>query len=135
MFRRQDKRTLDQLDLLYQRLAFLRSKVGDEKADEIEQSPDLFYNSERFRIWYGKARFRAAFMTLVAVPSIFVFLNGGKNGIGYMSKNPAIAAFTYIGVFGASLLIFRKIGGFDKQKYYEQEYSKNYKMLRNVVVR
>lgn len=51
LFRRQDKRSLDEIDTLLQRQAYLREKLGKESADAIEQDPDFFYNHDKFRIW------------------------------------------------------------------------------------
>ena len=51
MFRKQFSRSLDEVDQLLQRQEYLRSKLDTKKAKEIEHTPDLYYNHERFRIW------------------------------------------------------------------------------------
>ncbi len=51
LFRTQEARTLAEIDTLILRQEYLRNKLGDAKANEIEKEPDLFYNHERFRIW------------------------------------------------------------------------------------
>ena len=50
-FRKQEPRSLAEVDLLIKRQANIRKLIGNEKADDIETAPDLFYNAERFRIW------------------------------------------------------------------------------------
>ena len=51
MFRKQFTRSLEEVDQLLQRQEYIRNKLGSQKAKEIETTPDLYYNHERFRIW------------------------------------------------------------------------------------
>ena len=51
LFRKQQNRSLSQVDTLIQRQEYLRNTLGEQKASEIEKDPDFFYNHERFRIW------------------------------------------------------------------------------------
>ncbi len=83
MFRKQFSRSLEEVDQLLQRQEYIRTKLGTQKAKEIEISPDLFYNHERFRIWQAKARFRALLSTIVVYPAICTVLSGGRNGLGW----------------------------------------------------
>ena len=50
-FRKQEKRSLDEIDTLLQRQEALKQALGDDISKQIEEDPDLFYNHERFRIW------------------------------------------------------------------------------------
>ncbi len=87
LFRKQNNRSLDEVDQLLQRQEYLRQQLGDEKADQIEKTPDLFYNHDKFRQWQAKARFRAAIATLITVPVLSTVANGGKNGAALLKKH------------------------------------------------
>ncbi len=50
-FRKQEPRSLHEIDMLIKRQASIRKIIGEEKANDIETAPDLYYNAERFRIW------------------------------------------------------------------------------------
>ena len=49
-FRRQEPRTLDDIDQLLQRQQQLRLTIGLERAAVIEAEPELFSDGEKFRI-------------------------------------------------------------------------------------
>lgn len=51
MFRRQNNRTLYDIDQLLERQEYLRQQLGEEKVNAIERQPDLFYNHDKFRQW------------------------------------------------------------------------------------
>ena len=74
LFRKQDNRSLGEIDLIITRLEHFRRQLGPERTEEIEKNPDLFYNHEKFRIWQAKARFRAILTPLIAFPAVCVGL-------------------------------------------------------------
>ena len=135
MFREQNKRTLDEIDVLLQRQRYLAEQLGSEKAAEIELNPDLFYNTDRFRIYQAKARTRALVASAVALPAIFTVMNNGRDGIGYVNKNYGKSAAISAAFFVAAFAFFYRRAGFNNQVYSEQTYAKNVKMLRNLIIK
>ncbi len=108
--------------------------LGEKKANEIEDDPDLFYNLDKFRQWKNKARMNAFFSTLVAVPTITTMLNGGRNGIGLIQRNKTVSGISTLVFFYASLQVFLYKAGFTNDFYLEQSYARNHKMLRNMII-
>lgn len=109
--------------------------LGNEKSKEIEESPDLFYNHERFRIWQAKARFRAFVTTFVACPTLFTVLNNNRDGLGFMKRKWFISLPVVIGTYITSFYVWHRIVGYNNQAYLEQTYAKNVKMLRNLIIK
>ena len=62
-WRRQEPRSLHDIDQLAQRAAQLRLHIGLERADHIERNPELFADGEMFRIYHAKARTRCIVFT------------------------------------------------------------------------
>ena len=62
MFRRQEPRTLEDIDALIQRMQQLKQQIGERSA-EIEKQPELFMDGEKFRIWHAEARWNAFWFT------------------------------------------------------------------------
>ena len=135
MFRKQFTRSLDEVDQLLQRQEYLRSKLDTKKAKEIEQTPDLFYNHERFRIWQAKARFRALLTTLVVYPALCTVLAGGRNGLGWSRAHRLLSLPLVVGTYAGSFFLWHRIVGYNSNDYYEQTFAKNVKMLRNLSIR
>ena len=135
LFRRQEKRSLNEVDLLLSRQSFLRKHLGENRAGEIEKDPDFFYNHEKFRIWQAKARFRAFLTTLVVVPTIMTAAIGFKDGAGWARKNRLAAYTLTAGVFAFSWYAHHRAVGYNNQALMEQTYAKNHKMLRNLIIK
>ena len=55
-WRRQEPRTLEDIDQLVQRMQQLRLTIGLERATHIESQPELFSDGEKFRIFHAEAR-------------------------------------------------------------------------------
>ena len=90
----------------------MAKKLGHDKAKEIRENPDLFYNHERFRIWHAKARFRATLSTIIAVPAISTVLNGNRNGVTFMTRNWFLTIPLALGVWSSSYFVFNRLGGY-----------------------
>lgn len=135
LFRRQSKRSLYEIDTLLERQAFLRKKLGRDKADSIEADPDFYYNHERFRIWQAQARFRAILTTLLVCPVVLVTANNFKDGWGFMTKRWYVSAPFIIGTFVISFYAWHRFVGYNNEVYMEQSYAKNVKMLRNLIIK
>ena len=134
-FRQQHKRTLAEFDTLILRQQQLKRLIGEERAAEIEADPDLFDNMEKFRIWQAKARWRSGWTALFAVPIIFTYANGGRNGFGLMLKHKTIAVATFFGTWAVGWFIWHRIVGYSTRAYNEQLYARNTKMLRNALIK
>jgi hypothetical protein len=133
LFRKQDSRSLEEIDILISRLEHFRRQLGPERTAEIEQNPDLFYNHEKFRIWQAKARFRAFLTTLVAYPIICVQLAGKhQGGWNWAKSKPLVSVPIFVGLFTGSFFSWHRFVGYNRQAVLEQNFSKNFKMLRNV---
>mmetsp|Transcript_3952 Transcript_3952/g.2917 ORF Transcript_3952/g.2917 Transcript_3952/m.2917 type:complete len:155 (+) Transcript_3952:28-492(+) len=135
LFRGQNPRSLKEVDLLLRRKEFLRKQLGDELADKIELQPDLYYDHEKFRIWQTKARFRAIISTIIVCPAICVVLNGNKNGIGFMKRNPLISACIWVGTFMTSFFVWHRIVGYNNHEKSVQDFSKVVRMTRNIQIK
>mmetsp|Transcript_11459 Transcript_11459/g.11463 ORF Transcript_11459/g.11463 Transcript_11459/m.11463 type:complete len:151 (-) Transcript_11459:52-504(-) len=132
IFRKQNCRSLSEIDILIRRQEYLRNKIGEQLAMEIELQPELHYDFEKFRIWQAKARFRAALSTAVVCPSILVVLNGNKNGIGYARAHPIISSVLFMGTFVGSFFVWHRLVGYNNHDYYVLNFAKNVKQLRNI---
>ena len=135
MFRKQFTRSLEEVDQLLQRQEYIRNKLGSQKANEIETTPDLYYNHERFRIWQAKARFRAFVTTLVVYPALCTVLAGGRNGLGWQRANRFLALPLLVGTYASTFYVWHRVVGYNSAEYYEQTFAKNVKMLRNLNIR
>ena len=82
LFRTQEPRTMEQVDLLLQRQEVLRKLVGEERSAEIRKAPELFADADEFRIYHAKSRFRATFTTIGAA---MVASSVGAQMLGFKS--------------------------------------------------
>ena len=135
LFRKQYSRTLSEVDDLIKRQLFIRSKLGDQKADQIEKEPDSFYNHERFRIWQAQARFRALITSLIVFPAVTTVMNGNRNGLGLIRSKPVFGLPLFAVIYASSFWMWHRYVGYSAESYYEQNYAKNHKMLRNLMIR
>ena len=62
-WRKQEPRSLEDIDQLAQRQAQLRLHIGLERASYIESHPELFADGEKFRISHSKARLNCVVFT------------------------------------------------------------------------
>ena len=97
--------------------------------------PDLHYNHDKFRIWQAQARFRALLTSLVAFPAVTTILAGGRDGMGLAKKNRGAGFALFAGIYMGSFYVWHRIVGYNSAAYYEQNYAKNVKMLRNIIIR
>lgn len=135
LFRAQNRRTLDEIDVLLRRQEKLRQLLGNERADEIEKQPDLFYNHERFRIWQAKARFWSIFTTSGIVISVSTILNGGRGGWDLIKRRYGIATPLIALTYATNFFVLHRFFGYNNEVYNEQTFAKNHKMLRNLIIK
>ena len=112
LFRTQNPRTLDEIDILLQRKEKMREKLGNEKANEIDKQPELFYDSERFNIMMKKARFRAFVATIPTTMAISTFLNGSRDGLGLIKRHWYIAVPAIASTYCVFFTIFHRQVGY-----------------------
>ena len=79
----------------------LESSLDSEKVKEINANPDLFYNHEKFNIWFKQARFRTTLLTLITFPTTVTLLNGGRNGLQFIRNRPYSSLAILGGLIGA----------------------------------
>jgi len=58
-----------------------------------------------------------------------------KDGWGFIAKNPVKSTAFIIGTFMVSRFVWRRLAGYTNEVIYEQEYAKNVKMLRNLLIK
>ena len=126
MFRRQEPRSLDDIDKLVQRQQQLRLNLGLERAGEIEKSVDSFADGEKFRMWHATARWNAIWFTFASyiggVASLNMFMPQLKASAFIKAYKPLVM----LGCVGYSLVsyqIFSAIAGFDKTMWNEYKYA------------
>ncbi len=71
----------------------------------------------------------------MAYPATMTVLAGGRNGLGFSRANKLIAIGAFVGIYASSFYVWHRLVGYNNQEYYEQNYAKNVKMLRNVIIR
>ena len=134
-WRTQSSRSMDQLDDLVQYKLNFGKQLGDEKCKEIEADTNLYADADQFRIYHAKGRFRGTICAAVSTAAMFTVMNGGRNGIALMGKQPALAAAAFVGNWIVFYQFWSRWAGYNSQKYNEFQYARVHKMLRNIQVR
>ena len=83
----------------------LAKSVGEEKALEIRNCPELFADAEKFRIFHAKARFRATFTSigaLMVASSVAAPMVGLENGSQLVRRYRMLAVPAFIGTWVVS---------------------------------
>ena len=71
----------------------------------------------------------------MVVPTAATVLNGGKNGIGLMRRYPFITTIGTLFTVVSSFYIWHRIVGYNNLAITEQQYAKEIKMLRNLLIK
>ena len=137
-FRRQEPRSLDDIDELAQRQQQLRLAIGLERAADIERHPEQCADGEKFRIYHADARWNAFFFTIA-------FYVGGVGAAetlaphlqvrSLMRKYAILPVISSVGVYLVSYQIFHYAAGFDSMLWNEYQYAKMVRQLRNVQIK
>ncbi|CDW83629.1 UNKNOWN [Stylonychia lemnae] len=135
LFRKQNKRTLHEVDTLFSRQESIRKQIGNDRADQIERNPDLFCNHERYRIYQHSAMFWTTVSSLVGLPAIFTALNGGRGGSEWARRNGRISLVVGLSYASINFLLLNRYKGFRNDDYLCHLYAKNHKMLRNILIK
>ena len=137
-FRRQEPRTLDDIDLLVQRMQLARQKIGLERAAEIERRPEAFADGESFRIQHAKARQNCILFTAL---SYFVGITTLNLFMPQLQANKLARTYRPLVVLGClgyavfTYQIFSRLAGFNPQKWREYNFAKMVRQLRNVQIK
>ena len=137
-FRRQEPRSMDDIDELFQRQQQLRLYLGLERADYIEKHVELFADGEKFRIYHDQARWNtfwfmiASYVGGIGAANMFA---PQINVRGLMKAYPPVFIAGGIGYGMVSYHIFHKLAGFDVRNWREFSYAKMCRMLRNVQIK
>ena len=119
MFRMQKARSLHDLDQLIQLKCYISGKLGAQKAQEIESDVTLYSDAEQFRKYHAVGRFRgiltAGFLTTVT----FTGMNGWKNGMGSIQRQPFLAGAFFATNFLVWYQVWSRGAGYSEQKFYE----------------
>lgn len=62
-------------------------------------------------------------------------LNGGSNGIELIRRRRGIAIPAIIATYVTYFSVIHRLVGYNNQVYNEQQYAKNHKMLRNLIIK
>lgn len=111
-FRHQAPRTLEDLDTLLLAREKLRMKLGNERAQEIEDNPDALYNHEKFREYQAKALRRTTVLSVV-VPAVVAYAMTGGKAYTFIKGNRGL---WYGAVFASFALLYKPVHyamGFD----------------------
>ena len=64
-----------------------------------------------------------------------IAINGGRGGINWHNANKGKSYMLGAIIFGTSWWAWHRVVGYNQQSKMEQEYAKNQKMLRNLIIR
>ena len=115
----QSSRSMDDLDRLIQYKQAIGNKLDAEKRSEIEADINLFSDAEQFRSYHAIGRFRATVCTIGTTIGAMTFLNGGRNGVGHMWRNPWMATAVFVGSWATWYQVWTRYAGYNSQKYNE----------------
>ena len=130
---------MHEVDELLAQKAWLRSQLTDERAKQIEASPEDIADADAFRIYHAKARFRATVTTLgvlVGGSSVAAHYSGlADNGRQLLRRYkpfvPAALAATWL----VSYKIHHYGAGFTHQEDCELKYARAVRMMRNLQIK
>ena len=126
-FRRQEPRTLDDIDTLIQRHQNLRLSIGLERADYIEKNPELFADGEKFRIWHSKARNQSIILTIgtyiggIGALEMFMPQLGARRFVNKYTVPVMVGMFVPYNVY---YMIVARVNGYDRRLWDEYNFAK-----------
>ena len=137
-WRRQEPRTLEDIDQLVQRMQQLRLTIGLERAAHIESQPELFSDGEKFRIFHAEARWNSFFFTafsyLAGVGALNMFMPQLRAAEMIKAYKPLVMAGC-LGYWVVSYQIFSRMAGFTPTLWNEYNYAKMVRQMRNVQIK
>ena len=105
------------IDTLLQRQAQLKRAVGPQRAQEIEDAPELVADGEKFQKWNAKARNRAVMATLATLvvgSTILAPGMGYKSGKSLLSHKSHFAVVGAIGSYPVFYQVFARLAGWNQ---------------------
>ena len=137
-FRRQEPRSLEDIDELIQRMQQMRLHIGLERAAHIEQQPELFADGEKFRIWHAKARMNCIIFTALSyvggIGALNMFMPHLKASQMVKQYRPLVL-LGCAGYAAVTYQIFSRLAGFDATMWSEYNYAKMIRQMRNVQIK
>ena len=114
---------------------YLKNQVGEEKAGQIEQSPESFFNANKFR-YYQAYAYHRAIPSSILVTMFGVFAIGGYDNSNYIIRKrfPLVAASGFV-LFLGFYKIFEFKAGFREEDWKAHNYAKYLLITRNVKVK
>ena len=138
-WRMQEPRTLHDMDQLHQYKLHYASKLSATKVKDIEDNIKLYSDADQFRIYHAKGRFRGFFSASLITGGAFTFLAKQQGhpggGRGLMKAMPYQTWALFLGSYFCTYHFWSKQAGLTDDKYYEFQYARVHKMLRNAIIR
>eukprot|EP00344_Euplotes_crassus_P008429 CAMPEP_0197010750 /NCGR_PEP_ID=MMETSP1380-20130617/55707_1 /TAXON_ID=5936 /ORGANISM="Euplotes crassus, Strain CT5" /LENGTH=117 /DNA_ID=CAMNT_0042432899 /DNA_START=144 /DNA_END=497 /DNA_ORIENTATION=+ len=114
---------------------YLANTLGEEKAKQIEQSPEDFYNGNKFRYFQVKGYHRSVPFSIVATLAGVFAVGGYKNSNMLMRRHPFFVFGAGACIFIASHKFFERRAGYRTDDYYAHVYAKYLIMTRNLKIK
>ena len=108
------------------------NQLDEATIKDIEIDTNKYADADQFRIFHAHGRTRGMWCSLLTLMGASTFLNGGRNGKGWCSKNPYAASAIFFGSWIVWYQIWSRKAGYTSQKYNEFQYAMAHKQLRNV---
>ena len=127
--------SLEEIDRFAESMNYMRQTLGEEKAKAIEESPEDFYNGNKFRYFQLKGYHRSIpFTAFATVAGIFAV--GGFKNSAYIIKNHfrLIMPASFICLL-LSQRFFEMNNGFKSEDYLAHNYAKYLILTRNIRIR
>ena len=134
-FFRNAPRNIEDLDQLIGAMNYLSKQLGDERAKEVEQAPEEYFNANKFRYYQLKAYHRAIPFTFVST-LLGVFAIGGYQNSNYILKKkfPFVLTAGFL-IYFSSYKFFEFRAGFRKEDWMAHNYAKYLLITRNTKVK
>ena len=135
IFFRSTPRSLEDLDNLLKGMNYLARQLGEEKAKQVESSPEEFFNANKFRYYQSKAYHRAIpFSILSTLAGVFA-IGGYDNSHKILrNKKPVIFAAGFC-IYFVSYKFFEFRAGFRNEDWVAHNYAKYLLITRNARVK
>ena len=73
--------------------------------------------------------------TIPTVMAVSTYLSGGRGGLDLIKRRYPIAVPAIAGTYVVFFSVIHRLVGYNNQVYNEQTYAKNFKMLRNIIIK